>query len=267
MNEVNPITNHPYQINPYRRALGTLISRAMWDLNPSSWTSRRKIKSNKGRHVGGKCVILCNGPSLLKVDFKLLEDSGVYTFGLNKINLLFSKNSFKPSAIIAVNGMVLEQNKRFYNETEIQLFLSSTASKFIKERHNVCFLHSTNVHGFARDCSLSVHNGGTVTYVAMQLAFHFGFEKVALVGCDHNFAIKGPANMTVQSGKEDFSHFDPNYFAGGVKWQLPDLARSEFFYSLAKDYYNFANRELINCTDGGCLEVFPRASLAKFLIS
>ena len=35
------------------------------------------------------------------------------------------------------------------------------------------------------------------------------------------------ANKTVIAGKEDANHFDPNYFAGAVKWQLPDIAQSE----------------------------------------
>ncbi len=62
----------------------------------------------------------------------------------------------------------------------------------------------------------------------MQLAFHMGFKEVALVGCDHSFATKGPAYKTVIAGKEDPDHFDPNYFSGGVKWDLPSIAASTF---------------------------------------
>jgi hypothetical protein len=99
----------------------------------------------------------------------------------------------------------------------------------------------------------------------MQLAFHMGFTEVALVGCDHSFAAKGPANKTVISGPNDSSHFAPNYFAGGVKWQLPDLARSELHYAIAKDLFEKHGRQIVNCTEGGGLELFDRRSLAEFL--
>ncbi|MGK2925651.1 MAG: hypothetical protein ACSLE2_08510, partial [Lysobacterales bacterium] len=118
---------------------------------------------------------------------------------------------------------------------------------------------------FARDVSFSIYQGHTVTFVAMQLAYHMGFTRVALVGCDHNFAVKGPANQTVTAGDVDESHFDPRYFAGGVKWQLPDLIQSEVSYLMALDVFQSDNRLLCNCTEGGKLEVLPRMRLRDFI--
>jgi hypothetical protein len=129
----------------------------------------------------------------------------------------------------------------------------------------VAFLHSNPFPMFARDCSFSLFQGYTVTNVALQLAFHMGFRQVALVGADHNFATKGPANQTVVSGARDESHFDPNYFAGGVQWQLPDLFQSEVAYTLARDMYAAHGGEVANATEGGLLEVFRRRSLSDFL--
>jgi len=103
-----------------------------------------------------------------------------------------------------------------------------------------------------------------VTFVAMQLAFHMGFREVALVGCDHNFATKGTANAVVEGGEKDPNHFDPNYFAG-VKWQLPDLVQSEIGYMMAGQAFEAAGGRIVNCTEGGKLEIFPRMALAEFL--
>ncbi|MEN8136792.1 MAG: 6-hydroxymethylpterin diphosphokinase MptE-like protein [Thermodesulfobacteriota bacterium] len=220
-------------------------------------------------HHGEKAVILCNGPSLNKVDFKLLEHANVFTFGLNKINLLFDKNTFRPATIVAVNPFVIEQNAEFYNNTNIPLFLNYPGTNWVKLRDNVIFLHSArgSTRQFARNCSISINQGYTVTYVAMQLAFHMGFQQVALVGCDHSFTSKGPANKTVTAGATDPNHFHPKYFADGVEWQLPDLAGSEIHYETARDIYEQFDREIVNCTDGGKLEVFPRKSLKDFLES
>jgi hypothetical protein len=252
-------------LNPYLTAAYEIINRFKWDIQPESWRSRSKLHRRKDEYAGQKAVILCNGPSLLKTDFELLRSSGVFTFGLNKINLLFDKTSFRPSCIVAVNPFVIEQNAQYFGETNIPLFLDTYASKYVKSRPNVIFLHSSNINKFSRDCSISIFQGYTVTFVALQLAFHMGLKSVALVGCDHSFAVEGPANKTVISGEKDESHFDPNYFAGGVKWQLPDLFQSEVSYVLAKNIYEADGRSIINATHEGKLEIFKRQSLEDFL--
>lgn len=259
----HPLIRQSRTVNPYRMAASYFYRRFMWDLNIESWKSRKKIKNLKGQYEGEKAVILCNGPSLLDVDFSLLD--GAYTFGLNKINLLFDKNNYRPSSIVSVNHLVIEQNADFFNKTSIPLFIDSKGVKHVNSRDNICFLPVTQNRIFAKDCSMNVYHGYTVTFVALQLAFHMGFSKVALVGCDHNFATKGPANKEVTSGEKDESHFDPNYFSGGAKWDLPDLFESEISYTMAKNMYEAYGRILVNCTQGGLLEILDRASLGAFI--
>lgn len=250
-------------INPYRHAAGIVIQRLKWDLRTESFRSRRIIKQYRDKFKDSKAVIVCNGPSLLQTDLSCLKN--VYTFGLNKINLLFDKSSFRPSSIVAVNLLVIEQNKDFYNTTALPLFLDSGATKWVRPRPNVAFMPSGDQPKFARDCSMSIAQGYTVTYVAMQLAFHFGFRNVALVGCDHSFAAKGRANDTVLSNSPDKSHFDPNYFGPGLQWQLPDLVGSEFYYQKAGETFSDAGGEIVNCTLGGKLELFRRVELKAWL--
>lgn len=254
-------------MNPYTKALALITRRFIWDINPKSFTSRSKMGNWKNRYQGKKAIILCNGPSLMDVDFDLLDNSSVFCFGLNKINLLFDKVKFRPDAIACVNQLVISQNIGFFNSCEIPLFIDSTGSRLgVKTRESVAFIHSLNLKGeFAKDCSMSVCQGNTVTYVALQLAYHFGFTDVGLVGCDHNFATKGEANKTVNAEETDPNHFDPNYFANGAKWQLPDLLGSDLSYQKAKEVYELNGRKIYNCTEGGLLEVFERKTLKNFL--
>jgi len=239
-----------------------IANRLKWDLNYKSWVSRRRLKYLHNKYAGSKAVILCNGPSLLKSDLSCLD--GVYTFGLNKINLLFDRSTFRPSCVVAVNSLVMEQNLEFFNDTNLPLFLDSRSSHYINDRKNLIFLHSSPQVRFARNCSASIFNGYTVTFVALQLAYHMGFKNVALIGCDHDFVVKGPANKEVVSGDEDNSHFDPRYFAGGVKWNLPDLLQSEVSYNLAKEAYASTDRKIFNATVDGKLEIFERITLEEF---
>lgn len=249
-------------INPYGIAGKTVIDRLKWDLHPESFHSRKMLREWKDRYRGQSAVILCNGPSLLKTDFSLLKDT--FTFGLNKINLLFDRSDFRPSCIASVNTLVIEQNAEFFRSTDIPLFLDSSALPHVGRRSTIAYLKSANIVRFAQDVSLSIYQGHTVTYVAMQLAYHMGFTRVTLVGCDHNFAAKGVANQTVTGGAKDESHFDPRYFAG-VNWQLPDLIQSEISYLMALDTFQMDGRLLCNSTEGGKLELLPRVPLADFI--
>jgi hypothetical protein len=260
----DPILTAHDSLNPYRVSLGQLFRRIAWDLNPRSWRSARNLSSCRGTgdKQGKKAVILCNGPSLNNVDFDLLEK--VFIFGLNKINLIFPRTSMRPDAIVSVNSFVIEQNKSFFETTDIPLYLDYRFSNSFSTKGNRTFLY-TNAKGFARDVFWGVDTGNTVTYVALQLAFHMGFTDVALVGCDHSFAQTGPENKVITADGEDPSHFDPNYFSGGVKWQLPDLFKSEFAYMTAKKHFEAHGRKLVNCTKGGRLEIFPRETLETWV--
>jgi hypothetical protein len=254
-------------VNPYRIGAGFILRRLSWDARIAAWRSRSRFRRLKNSRAGSKGIIFCNGPSLLKVDFDLVRRSGVLGIGLNKINLLFERTPWRPDYICACNGLVLEQNAGFYNHTDIPLFLDVAGRRWVRDRRDVTFMHSVQVNRFAEDCTWSYVQGSTVTYMAMQIAFHLGCTRVALVGCDHNFDAKGPAHAKVASGEVDRSHFDPNYFAGGVHWNLPDLVGSEYFYALAGRHYAKAGREILNCTEGGKLELFRRQSLGEFLAS
>jgi hypothetical protein len=249
-------------INPYHLAARLLVRQLLWDVRPTAWTSRRRLHAWHDRYSGQKAVIVCNGPSLNLTNLGALKN--VFTFGLNKIDLLFERNDFRPSCIVSVNQLVLEQNQKFFNETSLPLFIESVGTRYINNRENVTFLRR-GPEGFAQDCSMSVFQGHTVTYVAMQLAFHMGFREIALVGCDHSFSVTGPANKTVASGAVDDSHFDPNYFSNGAHWQLPDLLESERAYLQAKKIFSEFGGRIVNCTIGGKLELFPRMSLEDFL--
>jgi len=257
-----PLARKP-TLNPYSFAVREIVNRLKWDLNPISWASRREMKRWRDRFAGEKAVIVCNGPSLQRSDLSLLK--GVFTFGLNKINLLYGKTDFRPSCIVATADPVMEQNAEFFNNTDTMLFFRNTGLRWIRPRKNMVFFHIADQYKFARDCSLSLFGGGTVTFAALQLAFHMGFKEVALIGADHSYSRSGPSGEMVTAGSTDPDHFDPNYFAGGVNWQLPEMYLWDFSYSLAKEIYALSDRKIVNATEGGKLEIFQRMSLSTFL--
>jgi predicted acylesterase/phospholipase RssA len=129
------------------------------------------------------------------------------------------------------------------------------------------FLYTTFTGpGFSRDVRGRVWEGATVTNVALQLAFHMGFQQVILLGVDHNFTTQGPANATVMSTGDDPNHFSPAYFGKGFRWQLPDLETSEIGYRMAKQAYESAGRQVIDATIGGKLTIFPKADYESLFV-
>ncbi len=220
--------------------------------------SRRALLELRDCHRGQRCFIIGNGPSLRQTDLSLLKDE--VTFGLNRIYLLFPELGFKTSCLVSVNDLVLEQCAEEIKALEMPKFITWRARRWLSNDPHTVFMDTdyTGLENFSADAAGRVFEGFTVTYVALQLAFHMGFDEVILIGVDHNFTTRGPANATVVSMGDDPNHFTPNYFGKGFKWQLPDLEGSERAYRLAKEAYEKAGRRVVDATVGGKLTVFPK---------
>jgi hypothetical protein len=116
---------------------------------------------------------------------------------------------------------------------------------------------------FNGDSRRPLWSGATVTYVALQLAYHMGFEQAILVGVDHSFSTMGPAHHEVTSLGDDPNHFSPQYFGRGFRWQLPDMEASERAYWMASQAYRAAGRQVLDATVGGQLQVFPKVDYSS----
>ena len=108
--------------------------------------------------------------------------------------------------------------------------------------------------------------GGTVTYLALQLAYHLGCGEVVLLGVDHSYAVPATnGDPVITSSTADINHFHADYFGPGYRWHDPRLDRMEAGYQSARKAFEGANRRLVNATRGGRLEVFDRADLDEML--
>ncbi len=229
-----------------------------WRFHPKAVVSRSRLRTYKDIHKGQRCFIIGNGPSLKNTDLSLLKNE--FTFGLNRIYLLFDEIGFATTYHVTVNKLVLEQTTDEISNLSIPSFISWDARDVVKFRHNMMFLRHIYREGprFFTNVTEGIWEGATVTYVAMQLAFYMGFEKVILVGVDHNFATKGVPNATVVSTGDDPNHFSPSYFGKGFRWQLPDLESSELAYRIADFQYRVSGRNIVDATIGGKLDIFPK---------
>jgi len=226
-------------------------------LHPWRRASIRKLQSLKDSHLGERCFIIGNGPSLKQTDLSKLKNE--YTIGMNRIYMLYPEMGFETSYYLSVNDLVIEQCALDIQSLDIPVFLSWRSRQLVKPFSNLHYLYTTYTSPtFSQDASKRLWEGATVTYVAMQLAFHLGFKTVILIGVDHHFTTQGAPNTTIESSGDDPNHFDPRYFGKGFRWQLPDLETSEISYKMAREVYRQNDRELIDATIGGKLQVFPK---------
>lgn len=237
------------------------------DVDYINWyfSERQRFDRFNNIHEGEDCFIIGNGPSLKKMDLAPLNN--YYTFGLNKIYLLFEKTKLDLSYVACVNPLVIAQAEEdIKKHFQCPVFLSYRSSKGLyKDVPNVYRLMTNNgPWSFYPDVRKGISEGYTVTYVAMQIAFYMGFKRVFLIGVDHNFKQTGKSNETQMHKGEDENHFHPDYFKG-MQWHLADLEGNEASYALAKHQFHAAGREIIDCTVDGKLTIYPKMNFEEAL--
>lgn len=247
-----------------KRAVIYLPDVATWYLSTEAKHSRERLRALKDKHLGDRCFIIGNGPSLRKTDLSLMKNE--VTFGLNRIYLLFDEMGFATTYHVAVNKLVIEQCAQEITELPCPKFIGWRARNLIDLSSSMMFLCPRSSPGFYTDLAKGVWEGMTVTYVAMQIAYYLGFQKIILIGLDHSYATKGKPHTELVSQGDDPNHFDTEYFGKGFRWQLPDLETSELAYRMAREQFERTGREIVDATIDGRLQVFRKIDYRELFV-
>jgi len=237
------------------------IQRLPDDLQAMSDPWRRAVNAElrpmRDQYQGKRCFVIGNGPSLRDTDMRKLRNE--YTFGLNRIYMMFPELGFETSFYVSINDLVVEQCAADIMQLKMPKFIAWHAREWLRPVENLFLLYTTYTGPrFTRDITRRIWEGATVTNVAMQVAYYLGFSEVILIGVDHSFATKGKPNTTVVSEGDDPNHFNPAYFGKGFRWQLPDLDTSEVGYAMARNAFEADGRRVLDATIGGKLTIFPK---------
>jgi uncharacterized Rossmann fold enzyme len=216
----------------------------------------------KDRHSGERVVLVANGPSLNRMDLRFLRHEHV--IGLNKIYLGFKRFRFYPRYYVAVNAKVIEQAAEEITRLNCVKFISARGRDLIPENALTYHIETQNPpERFCKDISCGVHEGWTVTYVALQLAYFMGFSEVVIIGMDHRFEYTGKPNEAKVINGDDLNHFCPGYFGAGQSWDNPDLVNSEESYRIAKEEYEKVGRRIVDATVDGACDIFEKKDYRK----
>ena len=219
--------------------------------------SMMMLKRYENKYQDERCFIIGNGPSLRNTDLTKLKKE--YTFGMNRIYMAFPEMGFPTSFFVSINDLVIQQTATDIQKLKMPRFISWHSHQWLQPSQDLSFLYTTYTEPrFSKGATGRLWEGATVTFIALQLAYYFGFKEVVLIGVDHSFATKGKPNETVVSQGDDLNHFNPAYFGKGFRWQLPDLETSEMAYRMAKAAFEKDGRRVLDATVDGQLTVFPK---------
>src|SRR5512138_887661 len=76
-------------------------------LHPWRRESLRRLAALKDTHKGKRAFLIANGPSLKQTDMSKLRNE--FTFGMNRIYLMFPELGFSTTYLTVVNDLVIEQ--------------------------------------------------------------------------------------------------------------------------------------------------------------
>lgn len=206
-------------------------------------------------------IIVGNGPSLNKTPLHNIKDKFV-SIGMNKINLIYEKSSWRPDIITCVNGLVINQNKKYFNKTNIILILPIKAFYLgIKPRKNIIFVNLKDHHKVEPNIKKYLSTGCTVTFTALQIAAYLKPKSVNIVGVDHSFVVeKGDDHDIKKFNGDDINHFSKDYFKNQY-WGIPNLKGSELLYKMSKDYFDNKSIPIKDYTVNGKLNIFEKGNV------
>lgn len=258
-----------------KRTLWQIFYRFLWKIK--EWAKeecrchkyRKLLASNQryhNKHLGERCVIVGNGPSLTIADLETLRDKGVVTFAANRIYKMFDDTTWRPSYYGVCDRKLYEDDKKEIDELPLDKFMpldiyvnyyghAISAGNRINAFSRIPFQVFRNAPKFSPKLTQRLSEGGTITYHLMQIAVYMGFKEIYLIGCDFRFSF----GIGVD-GKIVRDHNVKDHFAKDDKKTntMPNLHKNLKAYQSARIYADRNGIKIYNATRGGNLEVFER---------
>lgn len=261
--------------------------------HPKRYRLLKKNKQFKDSHLGQRCFILGNGPSLKDVRFADLRSEFVFTVNqlmrrpdfpeLDSNMHFWADEMFFTSAIETDGGQELIQVMRKINESNAKCFYPISQYNFVMKHglyeEGKTFFHEFGIHMYPGykgkiDYTKIVPGLGTVVQWCVTMAIYMGFKEIYLLGVD-NTALLSIYNQFLDKDSEilysyNVSENEKRRMAKMFEEaSLLRLTRSfalnlSDYLSLA-DYCNRHGIQLYNCTERSLIEGVAKKHLSDVL--
>lgn len=232
------------------------------------------LKTLKDIHKGERCFIIGNGPSLHGADLDLLCNE--FTFAANRIFNIFPQTKWRPTYYMLLDDRIQKEIQDQLCKYDLgHIFIDSKRCR-IKDATNKltrifvgplkfdvdrnCY-NDTSTY-FSEDVSDHFGFGWTVVYAAIQLAVYMGFNRIYLLGVDHNYSVAKDSSGKLHIDPTVQNYFDNKQHKSGYPFRYCSV---QYNYEIAREYCENHNIKIYNATRGGKLEVFERMDFDELM--
>ena len=279
VNVINPayLFNNKEKILPKLRSgiqnMVFPIHRFCRDRGVALTANDRKVIALEDKHVGKRCFILGNGPSLKIEDLNYLKNE--VTFASNKIYLAFESTFWRPTYYSVVDVLVAENNRTEIDALNLTKIFELTISPFFKMEDaiwvqllSVPMIDDVPKFDFSINALKGVYGGFTVVYFQLQLAFYMGIREIYLIGVDFSFDVPEKTGESSVSGEilkhqGEKNHFHPDYRKPGETWTMPMMDEQKAAFTVAKKAIESAGGKVYNASRETKLDVFERVDFDR----
>lgn len=238
--------------------------------------NRKKLISLQNTHVGEKCFVIGNGPSLKAEDLDKIKEKGIFSFASKGIYTIFNQTQWRPDIWGVSDLDYIELKQDTINELTgfpKLICAQSVIAKGIqiKEAIYYPFIQAERQPRFFNiDILNGVHFYGTITGKLINFAAYMGFKEIYLLGCDNSWALKKDSNGKMILDTSVKTHFSDDYYGSekeesAVSKNVIDMEKALQYvdksYIDIKYFCEQLNIKIYNATRGGALEVFERVEL------
>jgi hypothetical protein len=259
----------PNGIDPVKWGQARRAVYERWGAFPCTIRERRRTQTLKDRYKGHRIFLIGNGPSLNQLPLEML--AGEYTFGVNRIYLLFDRISWRPTFYTVLDWRVGPDIAHEVNLLDGMTFFIESRYRGLLRGGTDTYWYQSGAESFAYDATKPLYGGGTVMLASIQLAYYMGFNPIYLIGVDASYSVP---DSVLQEGEDRFgtgvrmeltstrdddaNHFDPRYFGAGRRWHDPNVKGMVAGFTHAREALTAKGVRIYNAGVGGKLEVFER---------
>ena len=245
----------------------------------------------KDMYKGQSCFIIGNGPSVRMEDLDRIADSGIVSFGANKILDIGNRTKWSPTFLGCYDfqfmrgPMATHTPLEFFHQIENSevkyAFLSDGLKKYVPESDKIIFIKvpvltafQDWVYPFSEHADKFVCDLGTVTIFNIQIAYYLGFKTMYLYGIDNTyikylnndgkFIVRKDMGTSHAAGikknweDETSNKVARNAFEACWYGGYGDKRKNDKGYEACRDFAASHDFKILNATRGGVLEIFPR---------
>lgn len=225
-------------------------------------------------HLGERCFVVGNGPSLTATDLTALHERGIDSFAVNRIYQIFPQTDWRPTYYVSTDAVMIRDHLDEVNKIPSEKFIPLQNKYYlgIKVKGAHYFFRNDRrendqPEGFGLDCTEQVNIRGTVTIACIQLAIHMGYRDIYLIGVDHNFD-----KIITENGEVVIDPSVKNYFCDGYDDDVAnevqhDLGNTTRAYLDVRRFCDKQDIHVYNASRQTKLNVFERADFDAILDS